>query len=60
MCLDEKSFSITIPEAETSTRKIEKEAEVSFLNIWQHFGMSLGALARLETSVHKYLVVVGP
>lgn len=60
MHLDEKSSPVTIPEAEISTRKIEKEAKVSFLDIWQHFGVSLGAVARLETSVHEYLIVVGP
>lgn len=60
MRLDEKCTPITIPEAEISTRKIEKEAKVSFLDIWQHFGTSPGAVARLETSIHEYLIVVGP
>lgn len=33
--LDEKSSPVTIAETETSTRKIEKETKVSFLDIWR-------------------------
>lgn len=48
--LDEKSSPVTIAETETSTRKIEKETKVSFLDIW-HVPWGSGKVGNLRPRV---------